>query len=375
MGTVAICTPEAGETPDASECRPPNSIPQPDAQSSTRRSQATNDSDGAGIRWDRYRAAARLVCSSLRMRSNTRGNRRACSADEANNKLELADHRWPVIFSLEADRLFTAAGHEELPEIHTAREEMSLQDYLNASPPHLFTADFDRLRGREIFRAPERSREGAEIFDPDCFRPIDWLGQGAVLNREFGWTGTPYTREGFDPASLHGQLAEYLETEGFPLILYDHSTGEIADFIVFEEHQPGAPKRWRSNETELENAVHVFLLHVKGASARRPGNRLADVYEVSGQVVKSLVWLKKRRLLADRLRHRCENTSFFLRGDPSTAQQFLRERQRPVRFHIGLVQPGVTARKAQPRTLEVLASADDYVRSAVGTPLFVLCSP
>jgi hypothetical protein len=284
-------------------------------------------------------------------------------------RLEAEGREWSVVFSLDESRLFAAGDETELPRVRTAQEEMSLLDYLNASPLHLYTADFARVRGLEIFPAPE-----VPEFDANCFRPLPWLEEGVALGREFGWTGTAYTRAGFDRKTIHGYFVEYLEKADFPLIFYDHSTGEIADFIAFEETRRGQARRWWEGIEETD-AVHVYLFHAKGAGGAAAGNRVGDAYEVCGQVVKSLIWVQRRRDLGEALERRLAGTSFFVRGNLKRAKALLAERMRPVHIHIAVVQPGFTAAGAAPKIMEVLAAADDHVRHAVGTPMFVFSSP
>ena len=110
--------------------------------------------------------------------------------------------------------------------------------------------------------------------------PIRWP-ENVIKGSEEGWTTeeAEYTYEGFDPGSLHGYLANQLVNEGFAWILYDHGSGEIADFIAFEEVQRGDPVRWgRESEREPRDAVRVYLFHVKKAGGKKAGNRVADAY-------------------------------------------------------------------------------------------------
>jgi hypothetical protein len=304
-------------------------------------------------------------------------DRKSATSQSVRLTLEAGGRSWSVRFSIDTPSLFTALSEGNLPEVHSGREEMALIDYLNASPLNIYTTDFSRVRGREISRGPGERAD----FDPSCFRPIPWLARGVCLDRECGWTGEEYTSDGFDETSIHGALAEeLLKQKKFSQILYDHGTGEVADFIAWEEtHRGDTP--WGSDRKEELAGVHVYLFHVKGAKKgkkqkmARPGNRVGDAYEVCGQVVKSLIWVTKRRHLAEHLRGRCQKKSFFLRGDLLTARRLLTELQRPVDFHVGLVQPGITAQRAEEKILKILAAADDYVRRTVGTPVFIMSSP
>jgi superfamily II DNA or RNA helicase len=272
--------------------------------------------------------------------------------------LEAADQRWSVAFSLDEPRLYRAQGSLPLPRVVSYQDEAKLLDFLQHYPLNLYTSRFARCHGLEIFQPPASD---FSPLDPARLEAYGWQDHGVAIRREFGWKpGLEYRTAGFDTTTIHGHLAGKLAGNGDEVLFYDHGPGETADFITAS----GA-----GNETR------VRLYHVKGAGGDQPGNRVGDAYEVCGQVVKSLIWVKKPEELATRLAERSVGSSFFIRGDLSALQRLLGDRSRAVRFEVGLVQPGISSSEVQPRILEILAAADDYVRRAVGQPIFVLCSP
>lgn len=290
--------------------------------------------------------------------------------------LELDDQRWSVAFSLDGSLFSSDLPDAELPSVRSGNEIVPLLDYLNSAPLHLYTAEFSLVIGGEIFQAPDARAGGRQLdlFDPAGFRTIDWEGAGVNIENEFAWTGKPRPDGKLDPTCIHGHLARYLEDEGFMAVCYDHGSGEMADFIVIEEVPGGEEGRW-TRQREERDSVHAIFLHVKGAGGASPGNRVGDAYEVCGQVVKSLMWVQRRREVPERLRSRCKGKSAFLAGDLAAARELLSQSRRPIIFHLALVQPGITAANVEPKIQRILASADDYVRRAVGTPMTVVCSP
>ncbi len=85
--------------------------------------------------------------------------------------------------------------------------------------------------------------------------------------------------------SIQDTLEQVLTSdESYKYIIYDHTKGEIADFITAKE---------------TENDFIIELYHVKKMNAAKYNNSVDDIYEVAGQAVKSIVWLKtKSRLLS-----------------------------------------------------------------------------
>ena len=79
--------------------------------------------------------------------------------------------------------------------------------------------------------------------------------------------------------SIQDALRRILETQdGY--IIYDHGPGEIADYITVKED---------------ENRITVHLYHVKKQGSANFNSNMSDVYEVSGQAVKSIIWLTSKQ--------------------------------------------------------------------------------
>ncbi len=133
------------------------------------------------------------------------------------------------------------------------------------------------------------------------------------------------------------------------VVFYDHGSGEIADFVSFQQN---------------DDETVIRLYHCKKSGGPKPGERVDDVYEVCGQTVKSLIWVSVDKLLArvnDRNSRRAD--SVFLKGGKTELRVLVgKSKSMPVRFEIVAVQPGISQRRLPKRMAYVLAAADDYIR-------------
>src|SRR5690606_20202588 len=121
--------------------------------------------------------------------------------------------------------------------------------------------------------------------DADC---IDWAG--CAIRIEF--VSNDETEESEQKrAALAGQttVQEHLEqhlceVDGLVALFYDHRSGEAADYIAVTVAPDGE--------------VDIALYHCKGAGGAPSGGRVGDVYEVAGQLVKSVYYCEIVTLLA-----------------------------------------------------------------------------
>jgi hypothetical protein len=145
-------------------------------------------------------------------------------------------------------------------------------------------------------------------------------------------------------------------------MLYDHGSGEVADFVAIDI---------------AANEQTVSLYHCKGSGAPKAGARIADLYEVAGQVAKCVHWIARMAQLVARLRERTTAKPWrLLRGDQLAIKSFNDTmRSRRTKYRIILVQPGLSASKLNPQLAEVLGAADAYVRHLDCAPLEVISSP
>lgn len=90
--------------------------------------------------------------------------------------------------------------------------------------------------------------------------------------------------------SIQDALYKILEAdEKFKYIIYDHGSGEMADYITIYE---------------TDNELVVELYHVKKMGSSSYNNSVGDVYEVSGQAIKSVTWFTTKGKLLEKFTSR-----------------------------------------------------------------------
>ena len=151
-------------------------------------------------------------------------------------------------------------------------------------------------------------RNGGVLYDKNQIIGIDWDSYNTDVTVEFVKKGVK-TRKGKN--SIQDSLREILlENPKNKYILYDHGSGEMADYVVIQE------------ET---NQWIVKLYHVKKKSAAGYNNSMNDVYEVAGQAVKSIIWLSSTGKLIDKIRSRQSSSHCIpIRGDAKELLKNLR---------------------------------------------------
>lgn len=257
-----------------------------------------------------------------------------------------------IVFDLVADGYsvpmkFSFENHYELRastdyqiEIHLNGGEIAdLIDYFNFRPLKFYMTDFSTLvNHNELIESPI---EGELPFDREQIIEFPWDDFNADITKEFGRVSNS------NKISIHDTLRDYLKNKNMDVLIYDHGTGEMADFIVLEN---------------LRNEIKVELYHVKAAGGNNPSDRVNDVYEVCGQANKSLIWTTNRSVFKSKMANRTSNNGDkFILGDFSKVNEILNE-QKVLKFHIIIVQPGISRGSLTEKIGTVLAATDDFVR-------------
>jgi superfamily II DNA or RNA helicase len=248
---------------------------------------------------------------------------------------------YPEILGIESD----------LSTLHVTigRGQLKFVDYLKDYPIQLFLKDFSILSGNQISKSPESQAS----FDKNQINEINWSELGVNIQREFTISNNPPVSNAF---SIHDYLMQYLPTLENQVVFYDHGPGEMADFVAFNL---------------IDSSLFIRFFHCKGANGRAPGSRIDDVYEVAGQVIKSLMWLKLSTL-KDRIHKREKRGSLYLKGSKleldglvSKASNIIRE------FEMVLVQPGISKSGMKENVATVLSAADSFIIRNGCNPLCV----
>ena len=134
-------------------------------------------------------------------------------------------------------------------------------------------------------------------------------------------------------------------------ILFDHGSGEIADYIAIQEN---------------DNQLIVRLFHAKKKTSVGYNSSMSDVYEVAGQAVKSITWLTTKGKFADKVsyRHQAGHCKA-VRGDFIECIRALRDTSKQLTAFIVIVQPALSRSVEMPDKIqEVLAAAESYIKRA-----------
>ena len=148
----------------------------------------------------------------------------------------------------------------------SGKEEISMDKFLTEQPLIYKTVKDMTITGIDVIEGDFES----ELFDSNIIEGIDWKHYDTNLKLEFRKNDSD-TR-----VSIQDALYKILEAdEKFKYIIYDHGSGEMADYITIYE---------------TDNELVVELYHVKKMGSSSYNNSVGDVYEVSGQAIKSVTW-------------------------------------------------------------------------------------
>ena len=244
---------------------------------------------------------------------------------------------------LECDLRAKYKSYGNIFTICLGREEISLSSFFTEQPLIYKTVADTTIMGIDVI---EGDFEG-ELFNDSIIEGIKWDNYKTVLDLEF-------RKDDKDTRiSIQDALLKILETDTrFQYIIYDHGTGEMADYITIHE---------------TNNELVVELYHVKKMSSASYNNSVGDVYEVCGQAIKSVTWFVTKGKLIDKLtsRHNAGHCIVKKGGSFNDMIKELKTSGKVLRGSICIVQPGIKKSKTIPNKIqEVLAATDSYVRKA-----------
>ena len=243
------------------------------------------------------------------------------------------------------------------PEItvHGSLGEGSLEQFLRIRPPTIFLADFSTMVGSDWYRG-----SAGAALDPAWIQPFSEFGASVDIESEIA-----NARPGMQ--TIHEFTEAQLLAGESDIVVYDHRTGEVADYITL---------------TETSDAVRCVLAHCKGATGKKTkkpkpaGSRVDDAYEVAGQVVKCLPFSRRPEELRNHLIRRIASGSSLRRGTVELLERILNgARSKRFEYRICLVQPGLSSSKMSGSVQSVLASAGEYIMANAGYPPTFWLSP
>ncbi|MBO2009737.1 DEAD/DEAH box helicase [Hymenobacter negativus] len=255
--------------------------------------------------------------------------------------------------------------------IEDKAKKIPFTKYLNSRPIVFFLTDFSYMMGNELMGSILVTDEN---YDKELITTLDWKATNTDITVEFyDEKNTRIIKKSANNNlnSIHETIQTELLSKNYDVLMYDHGTGEIADFVGLK--------------TEGDFMI-VALYHIKGSSAASPGDRSGDVYEVCGQSVKCLTWIDTKRGLINALKRRDKlrtpylppkvdgSCNKFLIGDLALATSMI-QGQLPLKFEVYVVQPGIPKASLTQKISGILAAADAYISSnGTNTKMIVLGS-
>jgi superfamily II DNA or RNA helicase len=247
-------------------------------------------------------------------------------------------------------------GSDDLLVEDAGGDWLSVADWLEEYPLVYFTSEFSTYSGTTLHK-----RQPGPALKDDCLIPSNWTGCETLVEFDLDNENRPTVQQ-FLRQRLTAQTPDFL--------IYDHRSGEAADFIV--------------GKRQTNGRLLIELYHCKAAGGEPSGRRVDDVYEIAGQSVKSVRFQRKDHLL-QHIRRRTQvrpprGHSPFLLGDRDEALALVSATQ-PIDIDLAIyaVQPGLSkkALTTDPQSMavrSVIASANDSV-SAQQAVLSWMVSP
>jgi superfamily II DNA or RNA helicase len=263
--------------------------------------------------------------------------------------------QWQLEYTLSArDRGLHVTADQADAVVRLARgDEAPFARWLGDHPPTLVLAgDVLVLDGRQVLRAKD-----TPAFDRERLVALAWPGVNLKVESQ--------GKEKRTDSIQYLAARELRATRQFDVLLDDDGTGEVADLVGLRVH---------------EGRLIVTLVHCKYAAGDDPGARVADLYEVCGQAVRSIRRRKRVGLMLELLSKRAGDKlergfEPFEVGDAAALVRVCEQagQLRP-QFEVIIVQPGLAKSKVRDDQLPVLAGVASYLQHTAGAPLSILVS-
>lgn len=227
--------------------------------------------------------------------------------------------------------------------------------WMSMNPPVFYSTDKSSFQGVNLIRSPSVTINKLSADDTST---LDWTGCAISIEYDTTKSGGELT--------VHQQLEKHLLTaKGLTALLYDHRSGEAADYIAVCQN---------GEDTQIS------LYHCKGAGGQPSGGRVGDVYEVAGQVLKSVAYCDPI-VLREHVEHRTHpnrhvTPSKFIVGNLSMIQKALQgTAPDKLSFAIYGVQPGIAQSQIDEHLADLMAFGLEYVQRGGAAKAAWLISP
>ncbi len=241
----------------------------------------------------------------------------------------------------------TAAPDWTITADHGKISKYSLLEFLEEFPPTLLFPNGSSVSDR-LYSKPSAQ----PVIDYGCFKEQVWNG----------YSITKEIPDGANPPSIHEFVQAQAALHLGSVVIYDHGTREVADYIEFDAV-----------------GQSVSFYHCKRSGSPNPGTRQDELEELVAQGMACLRRVRSAGLVS-RIEERMQNNGSQIVQGTVADWQAAKNAFEPTRwtFRLILVQPGLSLAKLKTNAGTVLrpllASAVDYAQMS-GAVLDVWCSP
>lgn len=236
------------------------------------------------------------------------------------------------------------------------KTKRNLLEYLNDYVPVIWFVDGSSLTGNEYVKL-------SSVITPyDKDRIIGWNWSDVDIKKEAQGVMPKITD------SIQYKVIQDLKKKDYDIIYDDDGKGEIADIVTLKE---------------TDEFILIELYHLKYSRGGSVNRQISNLYEVCGQVQKSVHWKHKdSKLFFDHLIRRKtkrKNESVCSRfevGDEEVLKKLslIAKKKLPVKIAEFLVQPGISQRTISDDQLTLLAVTDNFMKEFGGMELIVIGS-
>lgn len=244
------------------------------------------------------------------------------------------------LYECDIKGIYTAKG-EDLTLVGT---DTLLSQYLTDNPLTFFTVKYEMICGSEIVKP----KFDNNIFNVKDIVPIDWAHYNTNVKYELRTNYGPRNGKKSIQEALLDLLLSDPENE---YVVFDHSNGEMADYLTF---------------SETDNEIIARLYHVKGHKQKTYNNSVTEVYEVVGQAIKSIKWFMPKSEFIKKMKDRHKSGHFIMKkGAFSDLLKLIKSDEKRFLGEMVVVQPGLRpSGNMDSAVSELLASTHSYVKNA-----------
>lgn len=262
-----------------------------------------------------------------------------------------------AVYRLIDDNDFEIFVSENL-KIKFGKMEYSASEYLSENPPILYLADSSIIDGSFRYYS-----DGSNIqpFSKDRIEVWDWTGINISVESQ---------KMEKLAHSIQYRVIQKIFND-YDLVFDDDGSQEVADIVAI--------KNLKDEELVIDFYHCKYCKTQKGVA--KPGSRVDDVYQVSGQAIKGVRWanncekLFERLISRERKRLNMQQPTRIDKGDLEELRKLHKiSRVTKTKHTFYIVQPAVSKQAASEELLSVFGAAESYIMETTGAKLGIITS-